>query len=211
MKQHTITTYSLNELSDKAKEVARDWYRKDLEFYDDAVMDDARTIAKMLGIEIEKIYYDGFSSQGDGACFSGTFDAKKIQPGKVKEYAPKDEKLISIAGQFENVCKEFPNFTYIVKHCGHYFNDHYTEFTIEWNDKILETFNNKSTDYLNREKELWKAETNLISISRDLMKWIYVQLEKDWDYQISNQSVDENIMANDYQFTEAGKRSVVLD
>ncbi len=38
------------------------------------------------------------------------------------------------------------------------------------------------------------------------MNWIYRQLEKEYEYQNSDECVDENILCNSYTFTEDGKR-----
>ncbi len=42
---------------------------------------------------------------------------------------------------------------------------------------------------------------------RDFADWIYSQLEKEYEYQMSNECVDENIRANEYEFTEEGMRA----
>jgi len=43
---------------------------------------------------------------------------------------------------------------------------------------------------------------------RDLARWLYRQLEREYDYQTSDDEVDEAIRANDYTFTEDGRRFV---
>src|SRR5690606_33296995 len=79
------TVYTFDELSDKAKEKARDWYRDGQLDYDwwDSVYEMAQTAGWILGIEMDHktknvpaIYFSGFSSQGDGACFEGTYKYK---------------------------------------------------------------------------------------------------------------------------------------
>jgi hypothetical protein len=39
------------------------------------------------------------------------------------------------------------------------------------------------------------------------MRWIYRQLEREYDYQNADAQVDENIRANEYEFYEDGKRA----
>lgn len=40
---------------------------------------------------------------------------------------------------------------------------------------------------------------------RAFADWIYRQLETEYDYQNSDEQVDESIIANEYEFTEEGK------
>jgi hypothetical protein len=48
------------------------------------------------------------------------------------------------------------------------------------------------------------AEDALIEALRDLARWLYRQLEREYEYQTSDAVVDEAIIANDYTFTETG-------
>jgi len=41
---------------------------------------------------------------------------------------------------------------------------------------------------------------------RDLARWLYRQLEREYDYLSSDELVDESILVNDYTFTDTGKR-----
>ncbi len=199
MRNVITKVYQFNELSDKAKEVARNWYREnclDYEWYD-GVYEDAIQIGKLLGIDIDNIYFRGFSSQGDGACFEGTFRASDLKRGAVKKHAPKDKELHEIAKEFERISKQFPFCNYKVKQSGHYNHENCTDFTVSIVDFELNEINTK---------EAADAETNLIKVSRQLMKWIYRQLEKDWNYLNEDKQVDESIESNGYTFTESGKR-----
>ena len=70
----TQNVYTFNELSDTAKESARDWYRSDpFPDWHEFVIDGAKEVGALLGIEIDNIWFSGFSSQGDGACFTGSY------------------------------------------------------------------------------------------------------------------------------------------
>ena len=81
------TVYRLDELSDAAKDAARAWYREggfDDDWYD-AVYEDFQRIAEILGLDLNTrsvrlmgggmrqdpcIWFTGFWSQGDGACYA---------------------------------------------------------------------------------------------------------------------------------------------
>lgn len=41
----------------------------------------------------------------------------------------------------------------------------------------------------------------------DFSRWIYRNLEKEYDYQNSDEAVEEAIIANEYEFTEDGERA----
>jgi hypothetical protein len=99
MREKIIRLYQYDELSDKAKARAVDTMREqvvDNDWWYESVFDDVVEIAALMGIEIEQqaikhngavvghkpaIFFSGFSSQGDGACFEGRYQYKK---GSVK-------------------------------------------------------------------------------------------------------------------------------
>ena len=67
------TIYQFDELTDAAKEKAREWFRGIAdEWGDECIIDDAKRIGAMIGFDVDKIYWRGFSSQGDGACWTGS-------------------------------------------------------------------------------------------------------------------------------------------
>ena len=108
------TVYQFPELSDAAKEKARIWYRAAAFHNDwwDAVYDDFERICDILGVSLKTrsvrlmdggtrqkpcIWFSGFSSQGDGACFEATVAYAKGSTREIRAYAPKDQTLHSIA------------------------------------------------------------------------------------------------------------------
>lgn len=205
MKIIETKVYQFDELSDAAKEKARDWYRESTagdNFFSECVLDDAEECAKLIGLTIGRarggkapaFYWSGFSSQGDGACFEGHWTARAVQPGKLKEHAPVDAELHRISAEFERIALAFPEASFTVKHSGRYSHKFCTDFDVWLEESGAEL---DAGD---------KAETDLIEAARDLMDWIYSQLEKEYEYQNSNEQVDESIRANEYSFTENGNR-----
>ena len=81
------TVYTIDELSDEAKEAARCWYCQQ-GLYDewyDFVYEDFETICRILGVTLAtspvqlygggirdkpRIMFSGFANQGDGACYA---------------------------------------------------------------------------------------------------------------------------------------------
>lgn len=102
------TVYAFNELDETAKQKAREWYLESALNYDwwEYIYEDAIAIGKILGIEIERIYFSGFGSQGDGACFDGTFAYRKNMLRELAEYAPNDEELREIATNIYNTQRQ---------------------------------------------------------------------------------------------------------
>ncbi|MDE2752503.1 MAG: antitoxin of toxin-antitoxin stability system, partial [Gemmatimonadota bacterium] len=50
------------------------------------------------------------------------------------------------------------------------------------------------------------AEDTVIEAMRDLARWLYRQLEREYDYQSSDAVVDETLGYNEWTFTAEGAR-----
>lgn len=50
------------------------------------------------------------------------------------------------------------------------------------------------------------AEETIIEALRDLARWLYHQLEHEYEHLSSDEVVDETIAANEYTFTGGGRR-----
>lgn len=205
MTTKTVTLYLFNELSDSAKEKARNWWREgsmDDCYWSESTLDEAKEQAVNMGLDIDKIYFRGFSSQGDGACYVGKWHACDVKAGETaKDWgdSPATKEIKRIAESFKEFAKEFPESSFSVTHSGHYSHEYCTNFDISLGQSQdnLEGFT----------RDDWNAaESNLIEIARDYMRWIYKQLETEYDYQNSDECVDEIIINNDYSFLEDGTR-----
>lgn len=191
MREKVTKVYEFDELSDEAKEKARAWYRESAFGYDwyDSVYEDAKTCGALIGIDIEKIYFSGFSSQGDGACFEGEYRYKKGALKAIKEHAPKDTELHNIAMELQKEQRKY--FYSLVAHTkqrGHY--HHSGCMHVDTQDQYGEIDLDGIKDQL-----------------RYFADWIYSQLEKEYDFLNSDAEVDESIIANEYEFTEEGERA----
>jgi hypothetical protein len=210
----TRTLYQFDELGDQAKENARDWYRglidaDDFEF----VIDDAVNMAALLGIEISSrnwvnsygttpnIFWSGFCSQGDGACFEGFYSYKKGAPAAIKketgagrpDASDGDKELLRIAEALQALQKKaFYRLTAEMKHQGHYSHSGCMDIGVY-------STNNR---YANDEEHY-----GIKQLMRDFADWIYSQLDKENDWLNSNECIDENITANEYEFAEDGRRA----
>lgn len=200
MKTIKTNVYDFSELSPTAKAKARDWYREgntDSGFGAECVIEDAKRVFAHCGVTIDRVGYSGFWSQGDGAHFVGSWSAADVKPGGVKQEAPIDETLHSIAAEFERIAALFPLASFTVKHSGHYQHENCTEFSFSFPDA-----NGDETDA----PGATQAEEDLEKAAKDAMRWIYRQLEQDYEWRNADEQVDESIESNGYTFTEEGER-----
>mgnify|MGYP006349452599 FL=1 len=194
MRIEALHIYTYEELSDEAKAKARDWYRKnDDDEYSEFVIDDAKEVAALMGWEIDKVYYSGFWSQGDGACFEGIMRYNKGCAKLVKAYT-NDAELNRIAKAWQSLQRRnFYALEASVKHRGHYSHEMCTEFDCGDTRHNYGWLQNP------------EAEDDIKEIARDFMRWIYKRLEAEYEYSVSDEVVAENIIANGYEFTEDGE------
>jgi len=191
MKTIEINLYQFNELSESAKETAIDWYRSGNLGYNwwEFAYDDAKEIASLFGLEIDRIYFSGFWSQGDGACLTGHYKYQKGGLRAVKEHAPLDKELHRIVEELQEIQrKHFYKLECRVSHNDRYYHARSTDFDFGY-------------DY---EPD---NETEIIvrDLLRDYMDWIYNNLEKEYEYLQSDEQIIEAIKSNDYDFTIDGK------
>ena len=206
-----ITVYRLDELSDAAKDKARAWYREggfDYDWYD-AVYEDFQQITEILGIDFKTrtarligggsrqkpcIFFSGFWSQGDGACFEGSYSYRKNTSAAIRTYASQDSTLHGIADALQAVQRRnFYQLRAEASQRGHYYHEHCMAISVT---RDSPTWQNMTAD----------AEDVITEALRDLARWLYRQLEREYEYLTSDEAVDESIIANDYTFTGSGRR-----
>lgn len=130
------------------------------DYWAEDVIHDAKEIAALMGIYIDKVYFSGFWSQGDGACFTGHlgYDVDCLE--KVMEYAPQDKELHEIATRWVNLrCPELEG---RVTHSSRYCHSNSVSFSIE--------------------EDLDVDENAVIIAAKQLMDWIYGKLEESYNY-----------------------------
>jgi hypothetical protein len=203
------TLYKYSELSESAQEKAREWYRSASagdEFYAECVYDDAATMADILGIDLRQtrktkmegshsyeptIYYSGFWSQGDGACFKGDYRYKPGASAAIRQAAPTDTELHRIADALQAVQKRY---FYALRasctHPGHYMHSGCMRVEVEHSQDSY--------------RDIGDAESDITQLMRDFADWIYAQLENAYEWDNSDNVVSENIIANEYEFDDAG-------
>lgn len=198
-----IAVYQFDELSDKAKEKAREWYRTGQLDYDwwASVYEDADTIASIIGIDIDRkgkctpaIYFSGFCSQGDGACFEGSYRYKKGWRKELAEYAPRigtNIEVWQIAEALQAIqARHFYKLEATCRHRGHYQHSGCMSVDVEHAE--------------DRYRDIGDAEDEIRDQLRLFADWIYDRLESEHDWLMADEQVDESIRANEYEFLETG-------
>ena len=203
--------YDIRELPDAAKEAARSWYREhclDHAWYD-FVYEDFETICAILGIRLQTspiplhgggtrenshIYFTGFWSQGDGACYEGSYSHARGATKAIRAHAPQDEELHQIADTLQAIQRRnFYQLHSSIRHRDRYCHEYTMEIRVE------------------RDSPTWQpvtdgAEDTVIEALRDLARWLYRQLQNEYEHQTSDEVVDEVIAINEWTFTRNGER-----
>lgn len=219
----TETTYKYQDLSDSAKEKARQWYLEgmDYEWYDD-VYEMVKEESKGVGFTIESIYFSGFWNQGDGACWEGYVDIEEWLGANCPD---------SIGGSAwrQLAREEFIDKKIKVTHSGHYSHEN----TMRFGD--LDFYLNADPDEessngfpMGREPSIfvgmeWKLLLSIIKTdpqcpyknpeqlqeaieesAKDFARGIYQRLREEYEYLCSEEMMLDHFNCNDYQFTEEG-------
>jgi hypothetical protein len=205
------TVYRLDELSDAAKDKARAWYREGAFDHDwhEFTFDDFERVCEIVGVRLRTrtvhlygggsrqkpcIFFSGFWSQGDGASFEGSYSHAKGSPRKIRDYAPKDAELHRIADALHAIQRR--NFYQLhagISHRGRYYHEYCMVISVERDSPV---YQDMTAD----------AEDAVTEALRDLARWLYRQLEREYEFLSSDEVVDQSIRANEYTFTASGCR-----
>lgn len=205
------TVYKFEELSIRARETARAWYREggfDYEWYE-FVFEDFGRICECLGVRLKtspvhlvgggtrdepRIHFTGFWSQGDGASFQALYSYRKGAPSAIRDYAPKGTTLHGIADGLQAIQRRnFYQLRADVSHRGNYYHEYCMAISVR-------------RESLNYQDMTADAEDTVIEALRDLARWLYRQLESEYNALTSDEMVDETIEANAYTFTASGRQ-----
>jgi hypothetical protein len=164
-----------------------DWY--------DCVYADFREDMKAVGISVTRMYFTGFWSQGDGACFEGSMeDTLKYLDHHHKDQYPMIRKLLGYEGEVYVNCSHRGN--YYHQYCIEFWADSDTLTGIvdqptEFHTTIVEQWQEQLTD------EMDAFEKDIIEQWRSYMQDLYFKLEAEYDYLVSDEAVWETIEANE--------------
>ena len=203
--------YELPELPRNARERARAWYRDtclDWDWYD-AVFEDFQTVCGLLGVtlrtravqlmgggtrEAPNLWFSGFAHQGAGASFDAAYRYARAASRAIRSYAPNDETLHAIADDLQRLQRR--NLYQLgarIRQSGRYYHEYSMTIEVERDSPAGQDM----TD---------DAEHAVVEAIRDLARWLYRRLEREYDHLTSDAAVDEAIADHRWTFTEAGDR-----
>ena len=204
--------YSFDELTDDAKKTARqEWVdqNRDYPYEDWWQFDDFVTCASLLGIEIDcedrtnpysvhnikwakpKIYFSGFSSQGDGASFVGHYRSKPDALAAIIAHAPTDETLRDFAERLTalqvTAMLEFSDQieAEITKSSSNYSHS----MTMHVNVLAVERPDSEIADHEIKE---------LTDILRSFADWMYGELEAQYHWHFSDECLDGELQDGEF-------------
>lgn len=185
---------SFEQLSSRAKDNAVEQFSSfwsEGNWYE-TVFEDAKQIGALMGIEIDRIGFSGFSCQGDGAHFEGSFSYEKNALKNVKQYAPLDKDLHSIVEDYTAIQRKvFYKLVGKVVHSGHYEHSGCTNISVEHAD-----------DYY---RDIGSLDQEMTEVLRRFMDWIYKELEADYEASTSEEAASEYYNDMSFTFDEQGK------
>lgn len=192
----TVVThlYKFEELSEEAQDraVENNW---DICLHDycwSDLKDNFETeIAPRFGLSIDNTYWSGFYSQGDGACFTGSFEYAPGMLEWVRDHYTHISDLYDIAKKLAEVQrKAFYQLHGNIKHRGHYYHSGCTDFTTYRGDNLA------NDDEENGIKEIY----------RELMDYFYrTILQAEYEFLTSRDCIEAHLEDSEYEFDEDGE------
>ena len=161
----------------------------------DCTYADFKEDMRRVGIDVTRMYFSGFWSQGDGACFEGGFDnVLTYLDHHHKDQYPMIRKLLEHEGGLYVHCD----------HSGNFYHENCTSFWVdcdtltgmvdqptEFHEQIVENWQQQL------EREMDAFEQDVTEQWRTYMGDLYSRLEEEYDYLVSDEAVWETIEANE--------------
>jgi len=192
MQTISVKLFSINELSENAKKKAIEKERSNCDVFLDPTVEYIEEILTCLGFESPKIAYSGFCSQGDGLSFvSENWQYKKgmlDQLGKITQ----ELCFLNVSKQLQVMAKNTGYKLQFSVNRTNYFYSH--ENTVQIDNSPYSDFSLSADQY-----EI------LTTLKNCLCRVFYRMLEKDYDYQLSDEYIIENLQANNVMFLSSGK------
>ena len=169
----------------------------------DCVYADFREDMKVVGINVNRMYFSGFCSQGDGACFEGSFDSALTY----LDHHHKDQYLM-IRKLLEHEGEIYAN-CFLSHRGGRRYHQNSTAFWVdsdtltgmlpqptEFHETIAAQWQRQLRD------EVSDLEKDVTEQWRTYMGDLYRKLEEEYDYLVSDEAVWEAIKSNELDMDE---------
>ncbi len=211
MRQITVNLYRFDELSSQAQEKAlRELWDINVNYnwWEDTI-DNWDAELEKQGFTNPKIYFSGFYSQGDGACFDcDGFDYDAILNSFVSEFDSED--MLALCSDDTAMLKCFRNhrdtfINLLSDSCETLIQANSTRYCHE-HTRSLVLYRNFDRNRFKRIHRIVENLTEWLEEKRkELCRKIYRELETEYEYLTSDEAIRETIKANDYEFYEDGK------
>ena len=160
----------------------------DYEWYE-PLREDFEAILFILGFYSVKTYFSGFSSQGDGACFTAKYEYEKGSVKAVENYSPLSDELYSIAQRLQAIqAKVIYDLGVTIEHKGRYYHE-----------KSVTVYLWSKRDLVSDDK-LYEYEDEITAIIEELSLWYYKQLNEQYDYLHTDEAVILHLETNKIEF-----------
>ena len=205
------TVFKFDELSDKAKQAARDWCREwigeDWTPLDDS--DWLEETAKLLGIDLmptkDVHYCVGDCSGGDFVTFAGSWTYRPEAVDAIAKERPTDAELLRIANELQRA------WTAVAMAGG-------TMLTADMTTRSTGCHSEAMDVEVESDIELrdgcdpddclipqFAIET-VGECMTDFAHWMLTSFQADWEWTIGDENIDETLVSNEYEFDEDGDR-----
>jgi hypothetical protein len=214
-----VEVFKYDELSDSAKEKARNWYIEGMDYeWWEGVYESVKEDGYELGFCIDDIRFSGFWSQGDGASWTGQVDVRQW----LEKHGPDSIGVSAWCALIqEDVVSKHIQVTQNSNHYSHHetmgfanVEDHTDEFTDDWQMELTSIFKGMEVQHLfdiiatdtNCTLKSTDDITTAIAISaKDYAKDIYIRLREEYEYLCSEEMMMDHFECNDYHFDEDGR------
>lgn len=201
-----------SELDEAAKAYAVEKYNDTNDsWWSDSVIEMAKEDGKELGFDIDKVYFSGFWSQGDGASWVGSIDVVKWCTNQMVA-DPKYRVLRAMAE--EEMIEPYV----CLSQSGHYYHQYTMGIdTVEvradddaqYNGLLEPMFVGctllELLASIGGHGALTDMEKDMLESARDYAVKIYRDLEQEYDYMSSEEAFAETAEANEWSFDEIGE------
>lgn len=193
MRKVEVEVFTFDELSESAKDRAREWFRQGIEFDTiDIIECTILDAAKILGITIDRRrtgYAIDWDTNPVGAAFVGSWRASDVKPGVIQKEWPKESTLHVIARDLEAVAAEFP--------------DAYADCdTGRGCSQRVEAYAEAGEDSDDCGDDVAQLVVDSLT---SFAHWMATTIAAEYEYQYSDECVNESIKANGYEFTADGE------
>jgi len=211
-------TYKWEELSQTAKQKARDWYIEGMNYeWWDSVYEMAKEDGKEKGFYIDKINFSGFCSQGDGASWAGFVDVRQWLEENCAD-------SIGVSAWCALIQEDVVTKNIQVTQSGRYSHeetmsfanveDHTDEFVDDWQMELQSIFKGMEvqhlfdiivTDPTCPYKNVEDITTAIAISGKQYARDIYARLREEYEYLCSEEMMLDRFDCNDYHFDEDGR------